>query len=326
MGSGNKPQSTTTSNVTPWGPAQPYLQDAMKGASDWLKDPNSSATFQGSTVIPFSNQTLYGMDDQSRFAQGAGQAMQHQANKVLYNGGYNQRQLNAMDTFQRAKDGGMSQDTWRFQNTWGDLDKMASGKYLGKGNPHMMAALGIANENAMTGVGDAMSAAGRYGSGTMQSTLAKTIADSNTNALANQYNQDVSNMLNASNMQMGAAQNIANIGAANAERKIGAASNLFNAGQQGTGNMAAAYQAGLMPGTTMGQIGAAYEGLAGNYANEQLDKFNQKRDAPLDAILKANAVFTGSGQLGSNTQQKVYQPTNWAQVGANGLGYALGGK
>jgi hypothetical protein len=101
---------------------------------------------------------------------------------------------------------------------------------------------------------------------------------------------------------------------------------LFNAGQAGLGNMQSAYQAGLQPGQTMSSIGGAYEDLAGKYAQEKFDKFNAEKQARIDAIAQANAIFTGAGSLGNNQQQKIYQPTQWGQVGANAAGAALAGK
>lgn len=275
---GSKPQATTTSNSAPWKNAQPFLQNTMEMTDKWLKNPMSSQIYGGSTVTPFSSQTLAGMNSQQKFAQGAGQNMQNRMGGIINNGGFNSQQQQAMGAYQRFLDP----------------------KMLGKGNPYLQDALANANDQIGTGINTAMSGAGRYGSGAHQATLAKAIGENSTNALFGQYNQDVNNMM-------------------------GAAGSLFNAGQQGIGNMSSAYTAGTLPGQTLGNIGAANEGLANAYQQEKLDKFNQTRDAPLDAILRANAVFTGSGQLGSNTTQKTYQPTNWSQIASQGLGYALGG-
>lgn len=292
---GSKPTTSSTTSSNPWGPAQPYLQDAMTHTKHWLESPGATATYQGTTVIPFANQSLAGMNNAQNYAQTAGQTLQNNSQDIINGGGFNWVQQGALGNLSGSANNPM-------------MARMASGQMLGQGNPYLQSALGIANENAMTGVGDAMSAAGRYGSGVHQGTLAKTINDSNTNAMFGQYNTDVNNMMGAANQQ------------------VNSASTLFNAGQAGLGNMQSAYQAGLQPAQTMTGIGGAYEDLAGKYAQEQLDKFNAQKSAGIDAIAQANAIFTGSGALGSNQTQKVYQPTQWGQVGANAAGTALAGK
>jgi hypothetical protein len=297
MSGGQKtPTSTSVTNNAPWSPQlQGQILHAANKANDWANNPANYSVYEGTRVIPFSNQSLSGMNNAQSFAQGAGQNMQNQAGGIINGGGFNQYQQGALGNLTASANNPM-------------MNQMASGQMLGQGNPFLQQALGIANENAMTGVGDAMSAAGRYGSGVHQGTLAKTINDSNTNAMFGQYNTDVNNMMGAANQQ------------------VNSASTLFNAGQAGLGNMQSAYQAGLQPTQTLGQIGGAYEDLAGRYAQEQMDKFNESQQKPLDAIAQSNAILTGAGSLGGTNTQKVYQPTQWGQVGANAAGAALAGK
>lgn len=150
--------------------------------------------------------------------------------------------------------------------------------------------LGAAQDAAGSAVNNSMSLAGRYGSGAHQATLGKTIGD-----LTNQA------QLDRQNWALGGLQSLGD-------------------------RMPGAYNTALAPAQTMMQLGGMQEGLAGNYAQEQMDKFNAAKQAPIDAIAQANAIFTGSGALGSNQTQKTYQPTQWGQVGANALGSALTGK
>jgi hypothetical protein len=347
-GGSGTPTSSNVSSSAPWSPQlQGQLLHAANKANDWANTPANYSVYDGTRVIPFSNQSLSGMNNAQSFAQGAGQNMQTQAGNIINSGGFNSQQNNAMGSFQNAANGGMNTSASQFNDIYGrfsgpsssqaNLSRMASGAMLGGGNPYLQKALTNANERAATGVNDAMSAAGRYGSGAHTDTLAKTLAENSTNALFGQYNQDVSNMmgansqidsarLNYGNAQMGAAQGVANTANANADRRLGAAGNLFNAGQQGLGNMSNAYDTGLKPTQTLGQIGGAYEDLAGSYAQEQYDKFNESQNKPIEAIAKSNAIFTGAGALGSTSKDKVYQPTQWGQVGANAAGAALAGK
>jgi hypothetical protein len=253
---GSKPTSSNTSSTTPWAPAGRFLETNMMRADNWLYTPQSQATYQGTTVIPFSQNTLRGMDQATGIAENAMTPMQNPLKS--YTGMF--------DYLNPISRGDLSNDNAYMQTLTSALDRSS------------------------TGVSDAMSMAGRYGSGVHQSTLDKT-----RNETANQA------ILDRQNWAQGA---------------------LFSAGDR----MPGAYNAALAPGQTMMGVGGMQEDLAGKYAQEGLDKFNAAKQAPIDAIAQANAIFTGAGSLGSNTTQKVYQPTQWGQVGANAAGAALAGK
>jgi len=256
MSGGSKPTSSSTSSSTPWGPAQPYLKNAMGKADTWLNDPNSSKIYEGTTVIPFSQQTLGGMGQMQSVAQNAQEPMQNPLKS--------------------------------YTGMFGMLNPIARGDFANDSTFNQT--LGAAQEAAGSAVNNSMSAAGRYGSGSHQATMAKSIGD-----LTNQA------MLDRQNWAMGNLQSLGD-------------------------RLPGAYQSAMAPANTMMQLGGMNEGLAGNYAQEQMDKFNARKQAPLDAALQANAVFTGSGSLGSNSTQKIYQPTQWGQIGANAAGAALSGK
>jgi hypothetical protein len=313
QGGGSPTQSNVTSS-TPWGPSQQNLIDNMAHTKNWLEAPQTNAIYGGTRVIPFSNQSLSGMNNAQNFAQTVGQTMQNNATGIIQNGGFNWLQNSAIGNMDKFANGWMNPNSAQ-----ANLSGMASGALLGQGNPYLQSALTNANERAATGVNSAMSASGRYGSGAHTDTLAKTLAENSTNAMFGQYNQDVANM-------MGANSQIDNVNQSNLGRQLGAAGNLFNAGQMGLGNMSNAYDTALKPTQTLGQIGGAYEDLAARYAQEQADKFAESRDIGINQIAKANAIYTGAGNLGSQTSSKVYRPTQWGQVGANAAGAALAGK
>jgi hypothetical protein len=253
---GSKATSSNTTSTTPWGPAQPFLQNAMGKANDWLNSDASKSIYQGTTVIPFSQNTLQGMGQTAGVANNAMTPMQNPLKS--YTGMF--------DILNPIARGDFANDT-TFGNT-----------------------LGAAQEAASTSVNDAMSAAGRYGSGVHQGTMAKSIGD-----LTNQA------MLDRQNWALGGLQSLGD-------------------------RMPGAYNTALAPAQTMMGLGGMQEDMAGKYAQEGMDKFNAAKQAPIDAIAQANAIFTGSGALGSNQSQKVYQPTQWGQIGANAVGSALTGK
>ena len=76
MSSGQK-TTTTRQSDAPWAPAQDGLKQTIGMAENWLDSPAATQTYQGTRVIPFSQQTLAGMNQMTGIAQGAQGAMQN---------------------------------------------------------------------------------------------------------------------------------------------------------------------------------------------------------------------------------------------------------
>jgi hypothetical protein len=253
---GSKPTQSSVTSSAPWGPVQTPIANAATRAQWWMEDPNSSKIYEGTTVVPFSQNTLRGMEQSTGIAENAMTPMQNPLKS--YTGMF--------DVLNPIARGDFANDS-TFNNT-----------------------LGAAQEAASTSVNDAMGMAGRYGSGVHQSTMGKTIGDMTNQA-----------MLDRQNWALGGLQSLGD-------------------------RMPGAYDTALAPAQTMMGVGGMQEDLASKYAQEQFDKFNAQKQAPIDAAAQANAIFTGSGALGQSQQQKIYQPTQWGQVGANAAGAALAGK
>lgn len=252
-------KTTTSGSSAPWAPAQPYLQDAMKAAKvEFDKGPQ---VYDGSTVVPFANQTVQGMNQMQGVANNAMGAMQNPL----------QAYTGMMQTLQPIAQGDFSNDT-TFMNT-----------------------LGKAQQDAATNVNLSMSGMGRYGGAAHTDALATSVGDLTNKAMLERQNW-ASNQL------------------------------------QSYGNaLPQAYQTALAPGQTLTGIGGQYENLAGSYLDEQLQKFNDQKNAQWDNIAKLNAIAQGSGQLGGTSSQTVKQPNQMGQqllgTGMTALGYGLrGGK
>ena len=225
-------------------------------AGNWMKSPDATSTYGGPRVIPFAQQTLAGMDQLSGTAQNAMGAMQNPLQS--YAGMYN--------ILNPIAQGDFSNDS-TFNNT-----------------------LGAAQEAARSSVDLSTSGIGRYGSGTHQATMAKSVGD-----LTNQA------MLDRQNWALG--------------------------GLQGIGDrMAGAYANAQAPAQTFMNLGSMQEDMAGKYAQAQQDMFNEKKMAPINAAAAGNAIFGGAGQLdGGSASGKVSTPgTPFAQQ-AIGFGTAAAG-
>lgn len=80
-----------------------------------------------------------------------------------------------------------------------NLSNMASGGMMGANNP-FYAAVQNAMRDTSTAVNQAMSGAGRYGSGAHSDILSRSLGNIATQAYADQYNRDVANMMAANQL------------------------------------------------------------------------------------------------------------------------------
>lgn len=144
-------------------------------------------------------------------------------------------------------------------------------------------------DQATNSVNGSASAAGRYGSGANQQLLGSTIGDLG----ARQYQ---------------AWQN----------RRDTANSNLFNMGQQGIGNLGAAYSGLSAPAQDLMKIGSMNEDLQTRQLNDKLRIFNDKQSKPWENLSRLNAIASGAGQLGSS--QTTSQPGQNPFLSALGYG------
>jgi len=132
---------------------------------------------------------------------------------------------------------------------------------------------------------------GRYASGTHEGVMTRELGDLG----ARQY-QDFQN------------------------RKDNAQQQLFNAGQTGQGNMVSAFDAAQAPSNVLMGLGSMNEDLYGRTLNDQLRIANEAQNAPLANMQALNAIASGSGSFGTNTQQ-AQGPSN---TFSNALGAGLG--
>lgn len=158
-------------------------------------------------------------------------------------------------------------------------------------NPAFQQVLQQAQGAARDSVNLSAGGAGRYGSGVHQGNLASEVGDLTARMVGSEY------------------QNWQN-------RRDSANANLFNMGQQGIGNLGAAYQGLSLPAQDLMQVGAMNEDLATRQMNDKLRIFNDKNNAGWNQIGRLNAIASGAGQMGGTTTQ--------SQPGQNPFLTALG--
>jgi hypothetical protein len=187
-------------------------------------------------------------------------------------------------------------------NALNNIQQTANSSYDMNANPGFANVLKQAQDAASGAANDLAGGMGRYASGTHQGVLEKSVGD----VTGNLVNNDFQNWLG---------------------RRDSAQQQLFNAGQQGQGNLATAYTNAQAPANTNMQLGAMNEDLYGRTLNDQLRIANDRSNAPLANIQALLAAANGAGNYGTQTQT-AQGPNNTFSNIAGGLlggGSLLGG-
>lgn len=372
-------QTQTTSNQ-PYSAAKPLYNQAMGDAKKLydkgeLVQPNTM-----STVVPYANQSMKSFDvleGQANKNLEAG-GLSDQMQQTIDRGGFTGTQQSALDQLNPFSQGAKNVDTSGFESqaagglgvsaerqsdlfnqtnsptyTEQNLSDIASGRFLGGGDPYFEDVLKRASEEARFAADRTAGGMGRYGSDDHLSAMASDIAGIQTQARSNQYLQEraaqeranqaldsarLGNLgfgLNAANsatgieqgnrqMQAAGLTNLANTEAGNLSRQMEGISQQFNAGQTGFGNLPSAYQTMQQPASLLRDIGGAFEDLSARELNDQLRIADEKQNAPLANIQALLAVAGGAGGYGTS-QSTAQIPTQQQNNGvSNALGAGLG--
>lgn len=285
--SGDK-TTTQRSQSEPWDAAQPLLKSVLGDAQDLYNSGVGFQPYTGSTVVPFADQTVAGMDDvtsRATAAMGGNSAMDKGLNFLggLY------------DT------GGLSGDQQSIADMWRNV---AGGGDLNTVSPTFNNVMKQAQDAARDNVNLSMSAGGRYGSGVHTDVLGKTVGDLTDRMLSEEYDRQLGRMDTA-------RTNLANLG----QQGI---TNMFGA----TEATPAAYEATKTPAKDLMTVGSMYEDLAGRTMADNQRIFNETQQSPLRALEWLNAIGSGAGSLGGSSSGSTTQPgTNpFLQIAAGLLG------
>ncbi|MEN5279013.1 tail fiber domain-containing protein [Brucella sp. TWI432] len=159
----NKQSSTQTSEPPSW--AKPLFTTSAKDALNLYNSGQGGNVYQGQRVTDLNGTTTGAVNKLTGAA-----------------GMYNSDAVNKLATG----------DTSSANN----LANMANGSMIGN-NTAFNEALQNTLNNTATTINSSMSGAGRYGSGAHTGVMSNQLGQVATNAMANQYNTDVSNMMNA---------------------------------------------------------------------------------------------------------------------------------
>lgn len=267
---GNKQQTQSTSSE-PWKAAQPALQLGLTDAMKAYKSGIGSQPFTGSTVVPYAQQTMQGMQNMQVDAGSARPAFQQNFNQVAANagmGGLNALQQGAVDR----------------------LKPMADGSML-NGNPFIDDVIRRTSDDIAGSANLMASAAGRYGSGGHQNVIADSVGDVSSRMRMANYDTERGYMQDAIGSLFNAGQQ---------------QQNNINGN---TAALMSAYGGMMQPSQTMMDIGGMYEDLYGRQLNDQLRIFNERQQQPWNQIAHLNAIASGAGQLGGSGQTVAQGPS-----------------
>lgn len=286
MSGGGTQTQQTQQTSDPWGPAQPAFKLGLQDAQNLYEAGIGSQPYTGSTVIPYSNQSMQAFDNIEQIAgqsMGQGNPFQTAFNQMgnIANNGFNEYQTQALGNWQNLASGGAMQN-----------------------NPYFEDVLSNTLSDVSNYTNQAASGAGRYGSGMHTGVLADSLGDVSSQARFDEYARQLGRMDNATqSLFTGGQQGINNQMAA-------------------TSMLPDAFNAQLAPANAMAGVGAAYEDLATRQMNDQLRIWQEIQNAPWQQIAKLQAVASGTGNYG--TQTGVTQATQPNNVFGNIAGTALG--
>lgn len=279
IGGKTKPERTKTrqrQRVTAPSYAQPLLGRAARDVEQAYLRGGGGNVYQGQRVAPLASQSLAAVNQLGRIAQN-----------------YQNPYLTSLTS----------------QPLPGTASMQAIAQApLGGANPYFQRALDNALRSAASNISSTFAGAGRYGSGAHTGTLARTLGDVATSASAQQYNQDVANVLQASGMMnQSALQQLGAAGAA-AQGQSAAAMNALRGGQYLT-----AHQQALLD--------------AQRQKWHEQDERNWLRAARLGQTAQMLAGRYGTTEQTGNVEQ--WAANNpWANIGTvlGGVGSVLQGK
>jgi len=323
----NKTQSVTTSSAKIPANVQSAMDSSLGKAQSLFNNNQIATPYTGSTVVPYSENTMAGMWRSLNTADQARPGVQATFDRTAALGnsdGLNDGQRSALGSLSGIMSGANGTS-----NAESNLGFWANGGALdGSKNPYFSAVVDRASEGARDAVNMNFAGAGRYGSGANQQILAREVGDLQNRAYAGQYNNEVANMFGA-NQQMDSQrqQGIAN--------QMQAAGDVFNGYQQGTQNAAGAraalpgaYQALQGLNNAQFSVGSVWEDLNARQMNDQLRIWQEQQQQPMTSVEWLNGIAGGNGALTGGQTQTIQAPKTspfMAGLGGAATGFGVGG-
>lgn len=340
MGAGDR-TTTTTASTGPWKGSEPYIKDALKETQKLYNSGQGFDPYPSSTVIPFSNQTQQAMAGVEGLAnQGNPLAAVGYGNALgtILNGGMTPEGRSALQSnYDTARGKNQISDNGKFDDLYAKageyLSPYASGEYMDGGSPAWKKMVDFQSGQMADDINRGFSNSGRYGSGAQVNMLGENIGRFRNDALASEIQREQALQMQAANelynQRMGATAGGIGLQGQNLANMTGAGMNFNNAANAGLGMAQNAtaqapglYQDMFSPYGQLAGVGAQYEDLATRTMQDNVNRFNAEQQSPWQALMAANALYQGAGQLGGTASQTVPAPNLFSQLIGAGAGAA----
>lgn len=308
MGGQSTPSTQTVTNKTEPDPFTQQWRSNVFGAAQNLFNQGPPSYYPGQTVVPFSPWTQAGLDQMTTQANGGApnlQAANDASTIALAGGGANPGMQTAMNFAN-----GNTQNIWGGQQ----LADTASGAAM---NPYLDSMFNAAAPRVQDAVNSNFAKAGRYGANA-----------AHTGALTREMGNLASSIYGPAyeaerQRQVGAAGQMAGMQLGGAELAGGLHTQGNSDALRAQALLPSLYQYGQMPADQLLQVGAANEGLQGQYIDDAMARYNYPYTSQVGALNNYASIVNGlpdfSGSTSTSTQRAA---TNKSM---SGLGGAMAG-
>jgi hypothetical protein len=301
----NQTQNSTTA---PWAVAQPAVTGLLGQVQSGLGNTGLTGTENNALT------TLQG--NAGNYSSTVAPQISNYANTLFAGGGANNQApalQGGLSDYQSALTGANNAASGNLATYQQQLTPYANGSMIGN-NPALQAQLAQIGTDTTNQVNGSFAAAGRDFSGANSQALGRGIASGEAPVIAQQYNQDVANQMNAANALYGAGNTTNQLQTGNAGAGYGAGNT--------TGGLLAGLQQQYLANQGQGVTAAGQANDAANAApNAALAAEAQRRGIPIQALgLLANIgiPIAGLGSQSSGTSSGTSNGTSNTESQASG--------
>lgn len=304
MGGQSTPEKQTVVNETTPDPFTQQWRQNIYGAAQANFDQGPPQYYPGQTVVPFSPWTQAGLDQMTTQANAGApnmQAANDASATALAGGGANPALPTAMNYAN-----GNAGSIWGGQQ----LQDTASGAAM---NPYLDSVFNAAAPRVQDAVNSNFAKAGRYGGNAAHTgALTREMGNLAASIYAPAYEAE-------RGRQMQAAGQMSGLQLAGADLASGIHGQGNSDALRAQALLPSLYQYGQMPAQSLLQVGAANEGMQGQYIDDAMTRYNYPYAAQQDALNRYAGIVNGLPDFSGSTTTSTGTPAS------NGAMSAMGG-
>lgn len=281
------PQNTTTTQTNePWSVSKPWLSQAMQEAGYLYQNDLGFKPWMGATQAALNPLSTQALDWTKQLAQGGSSLIDNTfggLSQMMGQGGLSDEVRSSLEPFMAT----------------------ARGDFLKSPNPYLSDMLTNQGNQIKNQVASTMSGAGRYGSGAHADIMSRAISESTLPILAQNYE-------NERGRQLSAAQGLTDTYTGGLDRML-----------RGSAMAPSIEALRYDPASRLGAVGDFYGARDQYDLNSLIERWNQAESRPWDQLGRANAIFTGIGQMGGTGT--TVKPVTGPSTAQQAVGGALAG-